>query len=242
MNADELGALEVGSPDHPRIVRVHAAVICCDSAWEAAYLRFESPEQEIDKFRQRLVRLGADQWSRDATVVELFCGRGAALRAWEQLGFSRLEGVDLSERLLRQYQGLARRYVCDARDLPFDSASRDIVAVQGGLHHLEQLPQDLDRTLAGVARVLGPGGLFVAVEPWLTPFLRAVHAISEIKAVRRALPKIDAFATMVEHERSTYEGWLHSPELVLQLLRKHFQPKLLRIRLGKLEFVGRRRD
>lgn len=242
MNGNGLTTPAKGPANHPSLVRVHDAVICCDSAWEAAYLRFESAQQEIDKFRKRLVRLGADQWSRDAAIVELFCGRGGALCAWEQLGFARLEGVDLSERLLRQYQGSARLYVCDARDLPFDSASRDIVAVQGGLHHLELLPQDLERTLAGVARVLRPGGLFVAVEPWLTPFLRAVHAVSEIKVVRRALPRFDAFATMVEHERSTYEAWLQSPDLITQLLRKHFEPQQLRTRLGKLEFVGRRRD
>ncbi|MBK9657918.1 MAG: class I SAM-dependent methyltransferase [Rhodanobacteraceae bacterium] len=242
VNADDRVKPAKDGANHPTLIRVHDALICCDSAWEEAYLRFESPEQEISKFRQRLLRLGAEQWSRDATIVELFCGRGGALCAWKQLGFSRLEGVDLSERLLRQYQGAARLYVCDARDLPFDSASRDIIAVQGGLHHLERLPQDVDRTLAEAARVLRPGGLFVAVEPWLTPFLRAVHAISEIKLVRRTLPKFDAFATMTEHERSTYEAWLHNPELVLQLLRKHFEPQHLRIRLGKLEFVGRRRD
>jgi len=44
--------------------------------WEAAYLRFESPEEEIRKFVRRLTRLGAPQWPRDAEIVELFCGRG----------------------------------------------------------------------------------------------------------------------------------------------------------------------
>src|SRR6266851_3118921 len=39
--------------------------------WEAAYLRFESPEEEIQKFIKRLTRLGAPQWPRDAEIVEL---------------------------------------------------------------------------------------------------------------------------------------------------------------------------
>ena len=41
-------------------------------AWEAAYLRFETPEEEIAKFTRRLLQLGARQWPRDAAVVELF--------------------------------------------------------------------------------------------------------------------------------------------------------------------------
>src|SRR5438132_7278717 len=49
--------------------------------WEAAYLRFETPEQEIQKFIARLNRLGAPQWPRDSEIVELFCGRGNGLIA-----------------------------------------------------------------------------------------------------------------------------------------------------------------
>src|SRR5437762_12555511 len=49
--------------------------------WEAAYLRFETPEEEIRKFIGRLNRLGARQWPSDAEIVELFCGRGNGLVA-----------------------------------------------------------------------------------------------------------------------------------------------------------------
>lgn len=238
---DAAGDLQPAPGAQRPIIQVHAPLTCCDPVWEEAYLRFESPEREVAKFRHRLLRLGAAGWPHEAQVVELFCGRGNALRAWEQLGFGRLDGIDLSERLLQQYRGTAQLYVCDARELPFAAASRDIVAVQGGLHHLERLPEDLDLTLAGVARVLRPGGLFVAVEPWLTPFLRAVHAISSPRAVRRMLPGIDAFATMVERERSTYEAWLGNARMILAALDRHFEPRHLRLRLGKLEFVGIRR-
>ena len=103
----------------PTIVHVHPALTCCDASWEAAYLRFESREQEIAKFQQRLLRLGATGWSRNAQIVELLCGHGSALCAWEQLGYTRLDGVDLSESLLQQYRGPATLYVCDARELPF---------------------------------------------------------------------------------------------------------------------------
>src|SRR5208283_1427532 len=91
--------------------------------WEEAYLRFETPEEEIQKFLGRLRRLGVSAWPRDTRVVELFCGRGNGLRAWERLGFTNLEGVDLSPRLIARYSGPAKCYVADCRHLPFSEAS-----------------------------------------------------------------------------------------------------------------------
>lgn len=214
---------------------------CCDERWEAAYLRFESAAEERRKFRRRLLRLGAGQWNRASRVVELCCGRGGALGAWEDLGFSHLEGVDLSERLLREYQGCAQRYVADIRELPFAPGSRDIVAVQGGLHHLVTLPDDLELTLASAQRCLVDGGLFVAVEPAMTPFLALVHNLSFQPLLRRLLPRLDAFATMVEQERTTYENWLARRAQVIELLQRHFVPLALQVAMGKLMFVGQKR-
>jgi len=98
--------------------------------WEAAYLRFETPEEEIQKFIGRLNRLGAPQWPRDAEIVELFCGRGNGLIALQRLGFTRIEGVDLSPRLLAQFKGSAKCTVADCRRLPFTDRSKDILTVQ----------------------------------------------------------------------------------------------------------------
>ena len=39
-------------------------------------------------------------------------------------------------------------------------ASRDVACVQGGLHHLSALPEDLESTVAEVSRVLRVGGRF----------------------------------------------------------------------------------
>src|SRR5437016_13328250 len=77
-------------------------------AWEAAYQRFETPEEEIRKFTRRLHKFGADSWNRDALVVELFCGRGNGLHALHQFGFHRVEGIDLSPTLAARYQGTGR--------------------------------------------------------------------------------------------------------------------------------------
>ena len=207
--------------------------------WESAYLRFETPEQEIRKFMRRLTKLGIDRLPRDARVVELFCGRGNGLRALERLGFTHLEGADLSARLVALYHGIAQCYVCDCRTLPFPDQSRDVLVVQGGLHHLPTLPEDLAHTLAELHRVLRKHGRVVIVEPWLTPFLKLVHTISGVRVVRRCSAKLDALATMIDYERATYERWLNDPELILKFARAHFLPLQEEFAWGKWMFVGK---
>jgi SAM-dependent methyltransferase len=209
------------------------------NAWEAAYLRFETPEEERRKFLRRLRKLGAESWPRDAEVVELFCGRGNGLHALQHLGFTRLEGVDLSLALLANYDGPAKCVVADCRQLPFPDESRDIAIVQGGLHHLPELPGDLQRVVAEVRRVLRPGGRFMVVEPWRTPFLRFVHWVGSFRTARRAWAKLDALETMTELELTTYEQWLRQPEVVLRVLESGFAAERKFIGWGKLMWVGR---
>jgi len=213
---------------------------CCDPAWEAAYTRFETAAEETEKFLRRLRGFGVEAWAREAQVVEIFCGRGSGLAAWRQLGFSNLEGVDLSENLLNACGGEARLYLGDCRALKFPDASRDIICVQGGLHHLALLPDDLRRTVAEVRRVLRPGGRFVVVEPWSTPFLTAVHAACRLRWLRGASAKLDALGCMIEHERETYFRWLsHSTDIWTELTRG-FDTESKRVAWGKLSWVGRK--
>jgi ubiquinone/menaquinone biosynthesis C-methylase UbiE len=206
--------------------------------WEAAYLRFESPEEEIRKFIKRLTRLGAPEWPRDAEIVELFCGRGNGLLALQRLGFARIEGVDLSPRLLAQFKGSAKCTVADCRKLPFADRTKDVLIVQGGLHHLPTVPDDLDQTFSEMQRVLRTNGRVMFVEPWRTPFLTFVHMISELPPVRRISRKMDAFATMTEYEIRTYEQWLGQPELIKTIAHAHFVPVQEYFAWGKWNFVG----
>jgi ubiquinone/menaquinone biosynthesis C-methylase UbiE len=207
--------------------------------WEAAYLRFETPEQEIQKFLKRLRKLGANEWPRDAEIVELFCGRGNGLHALERLGFTRLEGIDLSPRLLAQYRGNAKCYTGDCRQLPFADASKDVLIVQGGLHHLPNLPEDLEQTLAQMHRVLRKDGRLMIVEPWSTPFLTFAHMVSENRLARRLSNKLDALAVMTHYERRTYEQWLTQPNLISQLARARFVPIKQSFAWGKWNFLGK---
>jgi ubiquinone/menaquinone biosynthesis C-methylase UbiE len=209
--------------------------------WEAAYLRFETPEEEIKKFARRLKQMGATGWPRHAEIVELFSGRGNGLRALEQLGFDNITGVDLSKSLLAEYSGTARCYACDCRNLPFENASKDILIIQGGLHHLCVLPDDLIKCLGEAYRVLRAEGQVIIVEPWMTPFLSLVHWTCGQKIARRLFPRIDALATMIEHEYGTYRQWLSQGPLVLEALSRFFDYERCQIRCGKLRFRGRKR-
>jgi SAM-dependent methyltransferase len=126
---------------------------------------FETPEQEIRKFIRRLRFMEATEWPRNAKIVELFCGRGGGVRALHSLGFTEVEGIDLSPSLAAQYAGPAKIRIGDCRCLPFGTATKDILIVQGGLHHLPALPEDLDQVLAEAKRVLRDNGLLLVVEP-----------------------------------------------------------------------------
>ena len=209
--------------------------------WEDAYLRFESPQEEIRKFIGRLKFMGAMKWPRNAKIVELFCGRGSGLRALHQLGFNEVEGIDLSPSLAAEYAGPGKILVGDCRQLPFENTSKDILIVQGGLHHLSALPDDLNRVLAEGSRVLRQDGLLVVVEPWATVFLSVVHALCGSRTVRMLSPKIDALAIMIYYERQTYKQWLNQPRLILESLHKAFRCEHCNFRWGKIYFGGRKR-
>ena len=156
-----------------------------------------------------------------------------------RLGFRNIEGVDLSPRLLAEYTGHARCTAGDCRELPFADKSKDAAIVQGGLHHLPLLPDDLERVFAELKRVLRPSGHVVFVEPWLTPFLHFVHVVSGNLLARRLSTKLDALATMIENERQTYENWLGRPQEISQLANRYFQPEHESFTWGKWNFVGR---
>jgi ubiquinone/menaquinone biosynthesis C-methylase UbiE len=232
----KMSTSQAGTPENETNPRKQNAL--APDPWEAAYLRFETPEQEIQKFIARLNRLGAPQWPRDAEIMELFCGRGNGLIALQRLGFTRIEGVDLSPRLIAQFKGSAKCTVADCRKLPFAEGSKDVLIVQGGLHHLPTLPGDLDQTFSEMQRVLRTTGRVVLVEPWLTPFLRSVHSVSKNPLVRRLSNKMDALAAMIEFERPIYDQWLGQPELIKKIARAHFIPVHESFAWGKWNFVG----
>jgi hypothetical protein len=90
-------------------------------------------------------------------------------------------------------------------------------------------------------RVITPNGRVIIIEPWLTPFLRVVHIVTEQPLARGVSSTLDAFATMTDEERPTYEAWLAKPATILDAIGRDFESILMRRRWGKLVFVGRPR-
>jgi SAM-dependent methyltransferase len=89
-------------------------------------------------------------------VLDLGCGTGHSA---DLLAPRESVGVDLDPAALRGQD--RETHVADMRDLPFAASSfESVLAVQS----IEHVP-DPDRVLAGVARVLEPGGLAVFVTP-----------------------------------------------------------------------------
>lgn len=118
-------------------------------------------------FAERLVDLAAVD--RDASLLDVACGRGAVLLAAAEQGVGRLTGIDVSPAMLElaaadlRAAGVtdAELRVMDAESLEFSEAEFDVLT---GAFMLFFLP-DPARAAAEFHRVLQPGGT-VAVSTW----------------------------------------------------------------------------
>lgn len=205
--------------------------------WESAFKNFESDDQEIQKFLSRYQKLGFKQLDTSLHIADLFCGKGNSLTALEQLGFSNLTGVDISEDLLSQYDGEATLYNGNCLDLHFlNDSTFDVIVIQGGIHHLDNLEQNLEKLFLEIKRILAPNGKFYFIEPWLTPYLQFVHGCAALTLLRRIYLPLCAFATMVYYESSTYKKWLTSDSFIQYQLNTHFPDSTIKIGWGKAIF------
>lgn len=138
----------------------------------AGYERWSASEgREVDPIYGGVLTL-ADLRPGEV-VVDVGTGRGELVAVAVERGAGRAIGVDYSPTAVElasqtlQARGVADRAEvrrADARRLPVDDASADLVTMVDVVEHLT--PPELDRTLAEVGRVLRPGGrLFVHTMP-----------------------------------------------------------------------------
>ncbi len=105
-----------------------------------------------------------------ARVADLGCGSGAFTQLLRRAGYTGV-GVDISPKLIAvgqaKYPGL-ELLEGDAEKLPFPDASFDGVLLSGLVHHFP----DPRKLAAETARILKPGGRFMAFDPnRMNPFM-----------------------------------------------------------------------
>jgi SAM-dependent methyltransferase len=91
------------------------------------------------------------------TVVDIGCGPG---NLFANIGGkpSKLIGIDVAKGSLHFAASLGYTpFLADAHDLPLRSAIADLVAVNGSIHHVE----DMEAVLRECARLVKPGGVLV---------------------------------------------------------------------------------
>jgi SAM-dependent methyltransferase len=171
-----------------------------DVTLERQVQRLEIRAAEEAQQAMRRDYLSRITFARDSRVLEVGSGTGAVCRdlaGWPGVG--RVVGIDLSPFLVQRARELAlgisnlRFEEADGRDLPFDSASFDVVVFHTTLCHLPRP----EAALAEAHRVLRPGG-------WLAIF-DGDYATSTV-----ALADSDPLQACVEATLATvvHDRWL----------------------------------
>lgn len=160
--------------------------------------------------------------TQPGAALDLGAGRGISSYALAQAGWqvhalepdpSPLVGGGAIRALAKQ-AGLAITVVEDYGErLPFESATFDLVHGRQVLHHAADLPQ----LLREVARVLKPGGLFIATREHVLSRPGDLPAFLESHALHRFYGGENAFLL------SEYTGAITGAGLTLQQVLSHFE-------------------
>jgi ubiquinone/menaquinone biosynthesis C-methylase UbiE len=178
----------------------------------------------VDFGRWTLERL---PWRGGERVLDVGCGSGGLLAemARQHAGWQALVGFDLSPgmvaKAIASSAGLAVCwFVGDAQALPFADAGFDVVMARHMLYHVP----DIDRALAEAARVLRPGGRFLATT-------NSAHTMPEYRGLReRAAARFPALIPHVAPEKRL------CLENAVSLLQAHFDRITIQTLPGTLRF------
>lgn len=128
------------------------------------------------------------------TVVELGCGDGAALKAFEQLGIKTF-GVDINKEKLDKAPGDTA--LDDVLDWLVKQPRKSVDNIF--THHALEHMVHIDEVLAEIGRVLKPGGLYYAVVP-AHDHVHEVHHVA-FESAKELLPKGLKQVKLAEQER-----------------------------------------
>jgi ubiquinone/menaquinone biosynthesis C-methylase UbiE len=118
------------------------------------------------KFKVKILEMC--EVSDGGSVLDVGCGNGNLINALNQKGKIQACGMDISPNMIdecRKRYGDIEFMVSNGEDIPFDSASFDVLTICCVLHHLNN-PQ---RFFVEAQRVLKPGGTLIVGDPWF-PF------------------------------------------------------------------------
>lgn len=153
-------------------------------------------------------------------VVDIGTGRGELLAVAVERGAARAVGIEYAEAAValarqtlavRQTGDRAEVVLADARDIPVDDATADLVTLLDVVEHLA--PAELARTLSEAYRILKPGGR-ILIHTFPT---RTIYQVT-YRLQRLARPS--RIRTWPADPRNEYELLMHVNEQTLTSLRR----------------------
>lgn len=135
--------------------------------YDAIYRSRESDRAALIERTLNLVREHGR--SGGQRLLDVGCGTGADLPAWQRAGYT-VEGVDLSADMLELAHARSPEVPLHQGDMAtFDLGRRfDAVVCMGSSIGYTRTPEGLDAALANLARHAAPGGV-VVVHGWISP-------------------------------------------------------------------------
>jgi SAM-dependent methyltransferase len=120
-------------------------------------------------------------------VLDIGCGAGGLARQLVGEG-AKVTGIDPGVEAIRDAAGAVPQAVFVegvAESLPFEAAAFDIAVMMNALHHVPEAA--MRAALGEAARVLGPGGVLIVIEPTAYgSFFEALRHVEDETVVRRA--------------------------------------------------------
>jgi ubiquinone/menaquinone biosynthesis C-methylase UbiE len=182
-----------------------------EKSWSTLYDRRVSLRKNINRLR---VGKFFELVSKEAFVLELFCGMGETGAGLARSGYENLICSDISLNMLRENDGKINKSLCNAISLPFKDDIFDSVIIQGGLHHLRDLKERIV-CLNEIKRVLKSSGLVFISEPANTVFVKVWLFFINHTSLWKLFAYSKKWHDLYMEEKNSHTDYLNRiPELV----------------------------